>query len=402
MHKRFTFRNTDGIELAGRLELPGHPTRQVALFAHCFTCGKDILAASRISRSLASKGLAVLRFDFTGLGNSQGDFSNSDFSTNVGDLLSASRALEESCYEVKLLIGHSLGGAAVLACAHELPGVRAVVTIGAPAEPKHVEHLFTGRLDEIEEGEAEVKLGGRTFTIRKQFLEDIRGQSQLEKIGNLGKALLVFHAPLDKTVGIENAATIYQAAKHPKSFVSLDSADHLLSDPADSVYVAEVISAWVSRYLPPPEHVPSGVSHGEVRVSSWGGKFTQLLQTEKHHLLADEPAELGGDDLGPNPYELLLSALGACTAMTLQMYAARKNWSLQEAAVTLKHSRIHAEDCRSCETETGKLELIERELSLQGDLSEEQLQRLLEIADKCPVHRTLLGDKEIHTQLKLP
>ena len=400
MHKKFTFKNSAGTELAGRLELPKHPTRQVALFAHCFTCGKDIHAASRISRELAARGLAVLRFDFTGLGNSQGDFGNSNFSTNVQDLLSASRALEDSGYEVKLLIGHSLGGAAVLACAHQLPGVQAVVTIGAPAEPRHVEHLLTGRLEAIEEGEAEVKLGARTFTIKKQFLDDIREHSLREKIGSLGKALLVFHAPLDNTVGIENAAAIYQAAKHPKSFVSLDSADHLLSDPADSAYVADVVAAWVSRYLTPEEHLSSGVGHGDVRVSSWGGKFTQLIRTEKHQLLADEPAELGGDDRGPNPYELLLSALGACTAMTLQMYADRKNWPLQEAAVTLKHSRIHAEDCRNCTTETGKLELIERELSLQGDLSEQQRQRLLEIADKCPVHRTLLGEKEIHTQLK--
>lgn len=400
MHKKFTFNNAEGHQLAGRLELPDHPTRQVALFAHCFTCGKDILAATRISRGLAAKGLAVLRFDFTGLGNSQGDFSNTDFSSNVQDLISASSALEQEGYEVKLLIGHSLGGAAVLACAHQLPGVQAVVTIGAPAEPKHVEHLFTGRLEAIEEGEAEVKLGGRTFHIRKQFLEDIRGQSQLQKVGSLGKALLVFHAPLDNTVGIENAAAIYQAAKHPKSFVSLDSADHLLSNPADSAYVAEVILSWVSRYLPSPEQAPSGLGHGEVRVSSGGGKFTQQVQTEKHHFLADEPAELGGNDRGPNPYELLLSALGACTAMTLQMYASRKNWPLREVAVTLKHSRVHAEDCRRCETESGKLELIERELSIQGDLSDEQLKRLLEIADKCPVHRTLLGDKEIHTQLQ--
>lgn len=399
MHKKFVFKNSRGEELAGRLELPNKPTDQVALFAHCFTCGKDILAAPRISRHLAEKGLAVLRFDFTGLGSSQGDFSNTNFSSNVEDLVAAAEALKEAGYQTKLVIGHSLGGAAVLACAHLLTSVQGVVTIGAPAEPKHVEHLFTEELEEIEHGEAAVKLGGRTFTIRKQFLDDIRGQSQLEKIKNLGKALLVFHAPLDDTVGIDNAAAIYKAAKHPKSFVSLDRADHLLTRSADSTYVAEVISAWAGRYLTPSETAPSGLGHGEVRVSTYAGKFTQLIETEHHRYLADEPRNFGGDDRGPNPYELLLSALGACTTMTLQMYAARKSWALEKVAVTLKHSRTHADDCEECETKEGKLEVIERQLTIDGDLDSEQRNRLLEIADRCPVHKTLLGNKEIHTRL---
>lgn len=399
MHKEFQFPNSRGEQLSGRLELPDTPTKKAALFAHCFTCGKDILAAPRVSQALAGKGLAVLRFDFTGLGNSQGDFANTHFSSNVQDLVSAAEALTAEGYSVELLIGHSLGGAAVLAAAEQVESAKGVVTIGAPAEPAHVEHLFTDNLEAIEKGEAEVKLGGRVFQIRRSFLDDIRSQVLKEKISKLGKALLVFHSPLDDTVGIDNAAAIYQSAKHPKSFVSLDQADHLLSRRSDSQYVAEVIKAWAQRYLEAEVVEQPSLEVGAVEVSTHSGKFTQQVHTAKHSFLADEPLKYGGDDRGPNPYEILLSALGACTTMTLQMYAARKEWDLQEAKVHLTHSRVHAQDCEDCETTEGKLELIERVLTLKGELDQEQRARLLEIADRCPVHRTLLGAKEIHTRL---
>jgi len=397
-HKEFSFTNGHGQTLSGRLELPPEPTDRVALFAHCFTCGKDILGAPRISRALAAKGWAVLRFDFTGLGSSQGDFSNTNFSSNVDDLVHAARALADDGYKVELLIGHSLGGAAVLAAAHQVEEARGVVTIGAPAEPEHVEHLFTGKKEEIKAGEAEVRLGGRTFTIKKQFLEDIHRTLLADKIRTLRKALLIFHSPTDNTVGIDNAAKIYEAALHPKSFVSLHGADHLLSKQADADYVADVVAAWSQRYLEETsEEDQEAPEEGEVLVSTLGGKFTQSVKTSHHQFLADEPKKMGGDDLGPSPYDLLLAALGACTSMTLQMYAARKGWGLQSVSVTLSHSRIHASDCRDCETKEGRLELIERRLRLNGELDSEQRDRLAEIADKCPVHRTLMGTKEIRT-----
>ena len=395
----FKFLNTNGDELSGRLELPVGPTKRAALFAHCFTCGKDILAAPRVSRELAQMGLAVLRFDFTGLGTSQGDFANTHFSSNVEDLVQAAAALREAGYTPEMLIGHSLGGAAVLAAASRIPEIRGVVTIGAPAEPQHVEHLFTGKTEEIEQGEAEVALGGRQFKIKKEFLDDIRGQTLKDKISQLRKPLLIFHSPLDQTVGIENASAIFQAARHPKSFVSLEQADHLLSKRADSRYVAQVIGSWATRYLSEEEEQEEKLSAGEVEVSTLSGKFTQKVRMGNHKFIADEPKTFGGDDFGPNPYELLLSALGACTSMTLQMYAAKKEWPLEKATVVLTHSRTHAKDCEACEQEDGKLEVFERTLTLTGDLDAEQRQRLVEIADKCPVHKTLLGDKEIHTKL---
>lgn len=285
-----------------------------------------------------------------------------------------------------------------MAAAHQVEEARGVVTIGAPAEPEHVEHLFTGKKEEIKAGEAEVRLGGRTFTIKKQFLEDIHRTLLADKIRTLRKALLIFHSPTDNTVGIDNAAKIYEAALHPKSFVSLHGADHLLSKQADADYVADVVAAWSQRYLEETsEEDQEAPEEGEVLVSTLGGKFTQSVKTSHHQFLADEPKKMGGDDLGPSPYDLLLAALGACTSMTLQMYAERKGWDLQSVSVTLSHSRIHASDCRDCETKEGRLELIERRLRLNGELDSEQRDRLAEIADKCPVHRTLMGTKEIRT-----
>ncbi len=402
--ENISFTNAQGEQLAARLELPAGEPKATALFAHCFTCSKDIFAASRISQGLAELGFAVLRFDFTGLGASEGEFANTNFSSNVNDLVAAADFMREKIEAPRILIGHSLGGAAVLAAAQHVPEAVAVATIGAPFDPGHVGHLFDGAKAEIEAtGEAEVKLGGRNFKIKKQFLEDIENQQAVHNIASLRKALLIFHAPLDQTVGIENAQEIFKTAKHPKSFVSLDKADHLLSRRADALYVANVLAAWADRYLPEIEASAGGqeVAPGEVLVSETGsGKFTQSVRTGRHHLIADEPKKLGGDDLGPGPYDYVLAGLGACTSMTVRMYAERKGWPLTGVDVHLEHQKIHAEDCADCETKSGKLDEISRVLTFEGDLDEEQRQRLLEIADRCPVHRTLTHEIKIRSTLK--
>ena len=401
---KVSFKGAEGQTLAARLDSPSGPPRAYALFAHCFTCSKDIFAASRIARGLAERGIAVLRFDFTGLGASEGEFANTNFSSNVQDLLAAAGYLRQEHEAPAILIGHSLGGAAVLAAAGDLPECKAVATIGAPADPGHVAHNFQPKLDEIEsKGLAEVTLAGRTFTIKKQFLEDVRGQVLHDRIAKLKRALLVFHAPLDATVGIDNATDIFVAAKHPKSFVSLDKADHLLSRHEDAAYVAEVLTAWASRYVPvlvspeEGEEAPQGVV---VRSASAGGPYTQDVFVEGHRLLADEPASVpGGQDLGPSPYGYLLSGLGACTSMTLRMYADRKQWPLEKVTVRLEHGRLHAKDCADCETREGMVDEINRELMIEGPLDDDQRARLLEIADRCPVHRTLENEIKIRTKL---
>jgi len=400
--EKLTFTGADGAELAARLDLPAGAPRAYALFAHCFTCTKDIFAAARIAAGLAEQGIAVLRFDFTGLGHSQGEFANTNFSSNVADLLRAADYLRETRAAPKIVIGHSLGGAAVLAAAPDMPEAVAVATIGAPAEPAHVQHLFQQARPEIEaKGEAEVLLAGRPFRIRKQFLEDIEKQKLAAAIGSMRKALMVFHAPRDATVGIENAGEIFQAAKHPKSFVSLDDADHLLSRKQDAVYVATVLAAWASRYLDPPEEVEAlRAAPGTVVVQETGeGRFTQRIAAGKHALRADEPADFGGNDTGPTPYDLLLAGLGACTSMTMRMYAARKRWPLERVTVTLHHEKIHAEDCADCETKEGRIDRIARSLAFEGELDEAQQAKLLEIADKCPVHRTLESEVLVETVL---
>lgn len=402
-----TFSNQYGEQLAGLLETPDTGIKAYGLFAHCFTCSKDIAAASRITRALTGKGIAVLRFDFTGLGNSDGDFSNTNFSSNLQDLIAASGYLQEHHQAPSLLIGHSLGGAAVLAAAQEIESVRAVVTIGAPATAEHVGHLFSHAKNEIlSDDKAEVNLGGRQFTIKKQFLEDISSHNTTEHISSLGKALLIFHSPVDETVSIDEAAKIYQAAKHPKSFVSLDNADHLLSKKRDSQYVSDVMASWVSRYLEledikderSPGTTPQ-LETGQVLVQEQGMKFTRRVFTEKHQLIADEPSSHGGADLGPNPYEYLLTALGTCTSMTIRMYANHKKLPLKNIDVLLQHSRIHAEDCQECESEGGMVDRIDKVISLEGDLSKEQKDRLLEIADRCPVHKTLNNEILIKSEL---
>ncbi|MEJ1995741.1 MAG: bifunctional alpha/beta hydrolase/OsmC family protein [Limibacillus sp.] len=399
---KITFTGVDGQALAARLDSPAGPVRAYALFAHCFTCSKDIFAASRIARGLAEKGIAVLRFDFTGLGASEGEFANTNFSSNVQDLLAAAEHLRQHYQGPAILIGHSLGGAAVLAAAGDIPECKAVATIGAPADPAHVAHNFQPNLEEIEaKGEASVQLAGRSFTIKKQFLDDVREQRLSRRIASLKRALLVFHAPLDETVGIDNATQIFVAAKHPKSFVSLDKADHLLSRHEDAGYVAEVLAAWAARYLPSAEKDEKETQpvKGVVVRSTGQGRFTQEVLARHHRLLADEPKSVEGAlDLGPSPYEYLLAGLGACTSMTLRMYADRKGWPLEGVSVALDHGRIHAEDCSDCATKEGKVDEISRELTLSGPLDEAQRERLLEIADMCPVHRTLENEIKIRTR----
>jgi putative redox protein len=403
--KRFSFTGAEGVELAGRLDLPVGTPRGYALFAHCFTCTKNILAAARIAEGLAQRGIATLRFDFTGLGASGGDFANTNFSSNVADLVAAADALRRSYAAPQLLIGHSLGGAAVLAAAAQVPEAVGVATIAAPADPAHVVKLFTAAVPQIEaHGEAEVLLEGRPFRIRKQFLEDLAGLEH-GGVAQLGKALLLFHAPGDAVVDIDNARRIFEAARHPKSFVSLAEADHLLSRREDAAYVAEVIAAWASRYLGAAVAESSneaGVLVRELGADAAAGvsHLAQEVLAGSHRLLADEPRAAGGSDLGPNPYDLLLAALGACKSMTLRLYAARKGWPVERIAVALRHEKIHAVDCAECETKEGKIDRIDVELMVEGALDEAQRGRLLEIADRCPVHRSLSAEKQIRSRLR--
>jgi uncharacterized OsmC-like protein/alpha/beta superfamily hydrolase len=401
MRQKIEF-NSSGTLLRGLLETPETDVRFYALFAHCFTCGKDISAASRICRELVNHGIAVLRFDFTGLGNSDGDFSNTNFSSNIDDLLSAVDFLRQNYEAPKLLVGHSLGGAAVLGVAGQVDEVKAVATIGAPSDAAHVAHNFSVAMDEINDrGEAEVTLGLRKFTIKKQFIDDLESYSN-DYIQRLGKALLVMHAPLDETVAINEAEKIYLAAKHPKSFISLDGADHLLTKKADADYVAATLSTWASRYIDDVNIKPSeksNVSQGNIIVEEKNHKFAQTVSSDSHTWFCDEPSKVGGNNLGPTPYDQLLAGLGACTSMTLRMYAARKNWPLTHVKIELSHDREHVSDCNTCISKPTGIQIIARKLTLEGDLSPEQRQKLIEIADKCPVHKTLHSELRITTTL---
>ena len=391
--------SSQGQKLAGLLETPDSTIRAYVLFAHCFTCGKDIAAASRISRFLVQHGFAVFRFDFTGLGNSDGDFANTNFSSNTEDLLSAATFLEAHYEAPKLLIGHSLGGAAVLAMAAHLPKVKAVVTIGAPYEASHVVHNFDAHLETIEsKGCAKVSLGAREFTIKKQFLDDLRNQST-EHIEHLNKALLVMHSPVDLTVEISDAEKIYKAAKHPKSFISLDTADHLLSKSNDSEYVAQTISGWASRYIPVEEIYRPNLTKGHVLVAEIDHKFQLDVFSDHHHWNADEPVQFGGKNSGPDPYEHLLAALGACTAMTIRMYATRKEIPLEHVEVSLLHERNYLDDAGNAAEQNKNMEALIRKVQLLGPLSDSEKARLMEIADRCPVHKTLHNNPHVLTTL---
>jgi uncharacterized OsmC-like protein/fermentation-respiration switch protein FrsA (DUF1100 family) len=391
---------SDGLTLSGALETPDGEIRCYALFAHCFTCGKDVAAASRIARALTAAGIAVLRFDFTGLGNSDGDFANTNFSSNLQDLLAAVEFLRSEYAAPELLIGHSLGGAAVLAMAAQVAEVKAVATIGAPHRADHVAHNFNASLDEItSKGAAKVDLGGREFVIKKQFLDDL-ADYEAGEIGRLRKALLIMHAPLDATVPLAEAEKIYRDARHPKSFISLDGADHLLSNKQDSEYAAAAIAAWSSRYLTPSKLVTeTAPAAGRIRVQEKDHKFAQHVSSDSHRWLADEPVAVGGRNSGPDPYEHLLAALGACTAMTLRMYANHKQLPLSHVRVELSHGRDYAKDCEDCDENPRQIEVIERQILLDGDLDQAQRERLLEIADRCPVHRTLHSELQVTTQL---
>ena len=403
MNTKFEFKNRDGVVLSGALEQPATLRRGVAVFAHCFTCHKNVHAASRVSKGLRDQGFAVLRFDFTGLGQSEGDFANTNFSTNLEDLRSAINALKEHGLTVDLLVGHSLGGAAVLAVANEFEDIKLVATIGAPSDPAHVLHLFDDNaISKIkEDGQAEVSLGGRPFSVRKEFIEDVNETSLIDKLSSNRKPLLICHSPTDSIVSVEHARKIYEAAKHPKNFVSLDGADHLLRNAEDATFVATLISSWATRYLgdaaSPDKDTTSQTLAPEsgVLVAERAGGLTQDIYAGDHHLVADEPASVGGANLGGTPYDFLLAALGTCTSMTLRMYAKRKGLEIDEIKVELQHKRIHSDDCETCEDQKALVDQIERIITIKGNLTTAQRDRMLQIADMCPVHRTLMNQKEI-------
>jgi len=401
---KIDFPNSNGKRLAARLDLPADEKPiAYAIFAHCFTCTKNLKAVVNIDRALAAQGIAVLRFDFTGLGESEGKFEETNFTTNVSDLVSAARYLEGSFEAPKLLIGHSLGGAAVLQAVEQIPSCRAVATIAAPAEVTRIRDALGIARDAIEgKGAVEVKLAGRRFRITRQFLDDLEQTRMEQYLRNLKRPLLILHSPADETVGIENAMRIFEKAAYPKAFVSLDGADHLLSRREDSLYAASILAAWSGKHLgiPRPE-ISEAVPDNRVIVR--GGKVG--LQAEilanGHYLLADEPIAVGGANTGPNPYDFLLAALGSCTSMTLRLYADRKVWPLDGTVVRLKHEKVHVKDCEGCDTKSGaRLDRIEREIELLGALDGERRKRLLEIADMCPVHRTLQSKIIIKTSLK--
>ncbi len=398
---RITFTGRNGQSLAARLDMPEGPHLATALFAHCFTCSKDIPAARRIAGRLAAMGIAVLRFDFTGLGHSEGEFENTTFSSNVEDLEAAAEWLTQNGKAPSLIIGHSLGGAAVLKAAPKIPSLKAVVTIGAPFDPEHVTHNFGDALDTIRaDGVADVNLGGRPFRIRREFVEDVAAEELGQTIATMKKALLVLHAPQDEIVSIDNATSIFVAAKHPKSFVTLDDADHLISRGPDAEYAAEVIAAWAGRYLDlAPPAPPIGAPEGVVRASEADPKgfLTDINAGPYHHGLADEPLAYGGTNKGMTPYGYLSAGLGACTTMTIRMYARRKGLPLKQVSVDVTHDKVHGQDAGN--PERARVDVFRREIRLKGDLSDEQRARLLEIADKCPVHRTLEMSSQIETVL---
>ncbi|MEO9476437.1 MAG: bifunctional alpha/beta hydrolase/OsmC family protein [Cyclobacteriaceae bacterium] len=395
--EKVKFKSEEGVTLSGEINHPLGRPKAYAIFAHCFTCSKSLKAVDNISRGLTDNGIAVLRFDFTGLGTSKGDFSETNFSSNISDLRSAYDFLEQNHEAPQIMIGHSLGGAAVLHASGSLDAVKAIVTIGSPSNPTHVRNLLKNGEDEIKEkGEAEVNIGGRPFTIKKQFLDDLDENDGMEMISKLKRSLLVIHSPQDTIVGIENATEIFTAAKHPRSFVSLDGADHLMSKPEDSLYVGNLIGPWAGRYVDFKERQIA--PEGEVWTRTGQAGYLTEITAGDHHLVADEPKDSGGTDLGPSPYGYLLSALGACTAMTLRMYADHKGLDLQEVEVKLTHDKVHRQDGDESKGASGKIDEINRMIRVEGNLSTDERKRLIEIANRCPVHKTLEGKPRIITE----
>lgn len=399
-YKKVIFPNSEGVELKGYLELPlNQEPHNFVLFAHCFTCNKNFFAVKNIARALSENGYGVLRFDFTGLGESEGDFSDTNFSGNVEDLIAAASFLEKEHKAPSILVGHSLGGSAAIFAADQLPSVKAIVTIGTPSSPQHITHLLRSKLEEIKtHGKAKVNVGGRDFTIKEHFLNDLKNKKPGDILANLNAAYLVLHSPQDKVVEIKNAEELYLAAKHPKSFVSLDHANHLLSNTEDSQYAGKVIAAWASRYLAKPKNEELMTSHQVVANLGEEG-FTTQIKAGNHYFIADEPEKLGGNDFGPNPYDFLSAALAACTSMTIQMYVRRKKWPLINVETHVNHNKEHLEDCENCDRNTSKIDVFERQIILEGNLDEEQQKKVLEIADKCPVHKTLNNKITINTHL---
>ncbi len=396
-----SFKNSDSKTLKGILELPTNKKPEnFILFAHCFTCNKNFHAPSNISKSLASKGYGVLRFDFTGLGESDGDFEDTNFSGNVDDLVSAASFLKEEYHAPSIIVGHSLGGAAALFAAKEIDSVKAIVTINAPSNLVHVQKHFESSLSEIEkEGSAKINIGGRSFQIKKQFIDDLENNNESKSLEEIRTPLLIMHTPQDKIVSIKHAEELYKSARHPKSFISLDKADHLLSNRSDSEYAGGLIAAWASKYIEQPESPELETDH-EVMANLGEKGYTTQIIAGKHHFVADEPVTAGGSDLGPTPYELLSSGLAACTSMTIQMYARRKGWQVENVETHVNYAKKHSEDCENCEKDQAKIDSFEREISLKGELDEKQIKRLMEIADKCPVHKTLASKAHIDTKLR--
>lgn len=396
-----SFKNSDSTLLKGILELPtSQKPENFVLFAHCFTCNKNFHAPTNISKILASKGFGVLRFDFTGLGDSEGEFEDSSFSGNIEDLIAAANFLKKEYKAPSMIIGHSLGGAAALFSALKIDSIKAIVTINSPSNLKHIKKHFESSLDEIEsDGSASIKIGGRSFRIKKQFIEDLKSNEDAKALNKIRIPLLILHSPQDEIVAIDHAEELYKAAWHPKSFISLDGADHMLSNKKDSQYAGSVIAAWTEKYLKEVK-VPELETDHEVMANLGAEGYTTQIITGKHHLIADEPEKVGGSDLGPNPYELVSAGLAACTSMTIQMYARRKNWKVDNVETHVNYSKKHAEDCENCENELSRIDSFDREITLQGDLDEKQLKRLMEIADKCPVHKTLSSKAQIITKLR--
>ena len=399
--QRIEITNRHKQKLSARLELPvDQKPHNFALFAHCFTCNKDLSIVRNISNALTQAGFGVMRFDFTGLGSSSGDFADTSFANNVQDIIDVAQYLDEHYRLPTLMVGHSLGGAAAIVAAAQMDSIQAVATIGAPASVGHVAHLFDQHLEEINEsGKAEVSIGGRNVSIGKEFIDDLRTKDVLKITKSLKKPIFIAHSPQDTVVEIENASSLYQAAHHPKSFLSLDGADHMLSNPKDSIYVGSVLASWAMRYVEIDKTtLPKTNLQVVAHLADEG--YTTHIKAGNHTLVADEPTSVGGNDFGPSPYEFISAGLGACTAMTLRMYANRKKWNLEGVNVHLEHNKEHHIDCETCNEKPQQIDVFNRVIEIEGDLTTEQKNRLLEIADKCPVHKTLHNQVIINTKLK--